>query len=52
MKKLSIIGVADTNRILGTFTDNGIIADYAADHIAAMVEEDIVKGKKEERIKI
>ncbi|MBR2877788.1 MAG: S-layer homology domain-containing protein, partial [Clostridia bacterium] len=44
MKKLGIIGVADSGRILGGFADNDIIADYAAEHIASMVDENIVKG--------
>lgn len=44
MKMLEMIGVADSSRILSSFTDNGIIADYAAEHIASMVDEEIVKG--------
>ena len=44
LKQQSKIGVADSTRILGGFTDNGIIADYAAEHIASMVDEGIVKG--------
>ena len=44
LKQNSMMGVADSSRILGGFTDNTMVADYAAEHIASMVDEGIVKG--------
>lgn len=44
MKYLSMLGVSDTENRLAVFSDNGLIADYAREPIAAMTEEEIVKG--------
>ena len=39
-RALKLAGVAD----LGSFSDSGIIADYAASHVSAMVAEGLIKG--------
>ncbi len=39
-RALALAGAAD----LGSFSDSGLIADYASGHVAAMVAEGLIKG--------
>ena len=44
MTYMSMLGKSDAESRLSVFSDSALIADYAREPIAAMTEEEIVKG--------
>ena len=43
-RKLLVLGLLSGTVDLSTFSDGGMIADYAEPHVSAMVAEGLIKG--------